>query len=181
MQRTSTRVLLTCAAIGVGGGIVAAASGYFAFVMAAIGPMFYGVTIGSHFLPSVVGLALLRRPGTGLLSGLIAGLVGSAFAPMWLPRFIGTALLIGVLLELPFLMSRYRRWNAWLFYLSAVVSGLIIAGGVFVVLGGEHFAVWVWLIAIPLYAGSPVLFVWIGRLIALRLERAGIMRTREPT
>ncbi|MDQ0892792.1 ECF transporter S component [Agromyces ramosus] len=177
MHRTSTRVILSCAAIGVGGGVVAAASGYFALFMAAVGPMFYGITIGSHFLPSVIALALLKRPGVAVLTGLIAGLVGAAFAPHWLPRFIGTGLLVGALLELPFLVTRYRRWDTWLYYVAAIAAGVVIAAGVFVVIGGEHFAWWAWAIALPLYAGSPVLFTWVGRVIAARLTRAGVARS----
>lgn len=173
---TSTRILLSCAAIGVAGGVVAGGSGYLALVLAAISPVFYGITIGVHFLPSVVAFALLRRPGTALLAGLIAGLVGAAFAPHWLPRLVGTALLVGALIELPFLVTRYKRWDAWMFYLAAIVAGVGIAAVVFVALGGEHFAAWMWAVALPLYAGSPALFTWLGRLIAKQLERAGVAR-----
>lgn len=174
MHRTSTRVLLSCAAIGVVGGIVAGASGYLAAAFAAFGPMLYGLTVGTHFLPSVVGLALLKRPGMGVLAGLIAGLVGAAFAPWWIGRYIGAGLLVGVLLELPFLITRYRRWDAWLFYAAAGFAGLVIAAAVFIGLGAEHYAWWAWAIALPLWVLSPVLFTWIGRLIAARLAKAGV-------
>ncbi len=123
VHRTSTRVLLSCAAIGVGGGLVAGASGYLAAAFAAFGPLLYGITAGTHFLPSVVALALLKRPGTAVLAGVIAGLVGAAFAPWWIGRFVGTGLLVGVLLELPFLITRYRRWDPWLFYVFGGVLG----------------------------------------------------------
>ena len=116
MHRTSTRVLLSCAAIGVGGGLIAGASGYLAAAFAAFGPLLYGLTVGVHYLPSVVALALLKRPGTAVLAGVIAGLVGTAFAPWWIWRYIGTGLLVGALIELPFLLTRYRRWDAWMFY-----------------------------------------------------------------
>ena len=174
MHRTSTRILLSCAAIGVVGGIVAGASGYLAAAFAAFGPLLYGLTVGTHFLPSVVALSLLRRPGTGVLAGVIAGLVGTAFAPWWILRYLGTGLLVGALLELPFLLTRYRRWDAWMFYASAVFSGVIIAAAVFIGLGAEYYPVWAWAIALPLWVGSPVLFTWIGRLIAARLAKAGV-------
>lgn len=174
VHRTSTRVLLSCAAIGVVGGIVAGASGYLAAAFAAFGPLLYGITAGTHFLPSVIALALLKRPGTGVLAGVIAGLVGAAFAPWWILRFLGTGLLVGALLELPFLLTRYRRWDAWLFYASAAFSGLVLAVAVFIALGAEHYAWWAWAIALPLWVASPVLFTWIGRVIAARLAKAGV-------
>ncbi|WP_168209210.1 ECF transporter S component [Agromyces intestinalis] len=176
-RRTSTSILLSCAAIGVGGGLVAGASGYLAAAFAAFGPMLYGLTAGTHFLPSVVALALLRRPGTGLLTGLIAGLVGAAFAPWWFWRYVGTGLLVGALLEIPFLIARYRRWDPWLFYVSGAFAGLVLAIGVFFALGAEHYAWWAWVIALAAWVLSPVLFIWIGRVIARALERAGVARS----
>ncbi len=129
--------------------------GYLAAAFAAFGPLLYGITVGAHFLPSVVALALLKRPGTAVLAGVIAGLVGAAFAPWWIWRFIGTGLLVGALLELPFLITRYRRWDAWLFYVSAAFSGLVLAIAVFIGLGAEHYAWWAWAIALPLWVASP--------------------------
>ena len=174
MHRTSTRVLLSCAAIGVVGGVVAGASGYLAAAFAAFGPMLYGLTVGSHFLPSVVALAVLKRPGMAVLAGLIAGLVGAAFAPWWLWRYVGAGLLVGILIEVPFLLTRYRRWDAWLYYVAAGFAGLVIAIAVFIGLGAEHYAWWAWAIALPLWVLSPVLFTWIGRVIAARLAKAGV-------
>ena len=166
MDRVSTRVILSCAAIGVGGGLFAAGAGYLAGLIAVIAPVLYGVTIGTHFLPSAVGLALLRRPGTAVLTGLIAGLVASAFAPQWLLRYLGTGLLVGVLLELPFLVTRYRKWSAWLYYLAAGGSGVVLGVAVFIALGAEYYAPVVWAIALPLYVLSPIVFTWLGRVIA---------------
>jgi len=174
VHRTSTRVLLSCAAIGVVGGVVAGASGYLAAAFAAFGPMLYGLTVGSHFLPSVVALAVLKRPGMAVLAGLIAGLVGAAFAPWWLWRYVGAGLLVGLLIEVPFLLTRYRRWDAWLYYVAAGFAGLVIAIAVFIGLGAEHYAWWAWAIALPLWVLSPVLFTWIGRVIAARLAKAGV-------
>lgn len=176
MRGTSTRILLSCAAIGVGGGLVAGGSGYLAAVFAAFGPLLYGLTVGSHFLPSVVAFALLRRPGTALLTGLIAGLVGMAFAPQWWFRYVATGLLVGVLLELPFFVTRYRRWDAWMFYLSGVIAGALIGAVVFFAQGAEHYAWWAWAISLSCWVASPPLFIWIGRLIARALERAGVAR-----
>lgn len=177
VHRTSTRFLLSCAAIGVGGGLVAGASGYLAAAFAAFGPLLYGLTIGSHFLPSVVAFALLKRPGSAVLTGLIAGLVGAALAPHWFWRYVGTGLLVGALLELPFLLTRYRVWSPWMFYLSGVGSGAVIGLAVFFAQGAEHYAWWAWVVSLACWVASPPLFIWIGRVIARALERTGVART----
>lgn len=176
MHRTSTRVLLSCAAIGVGGGIVAGASGYLAGLIAGIAPILYGITIGAHFLPSAVALALLRRPGVAVLTGFIAGLVGTLFAPLWIWRYLGTGLLVGALLELPFFLTRYRDWSAWLYYVAAAFAGVALAAGTFLLLGAEHYAPLTWVIYLALFVASPVFFTWLGRLIAVRLAKAGVAK-----
>lgn len=177
MHRTTTRVILSCAAIGVGGALVAAGSGYFAALMATVLPVFYGLTIGTHFLPSVIALALLKRPGVGILTGLIAGLVASAFAPMWFLRFVGTGLLVGALMELPFLFTRYRDWSPWLFYLAGGLSGLVIGIAIAVTFDAERFPPLVQVLYIGLFVLSPLLFTWLGRLVAKSLERTGVARS----
>lgn len=181
MKSVSTRVILSCAAIGVGGGLVAAGAGYFAGLTAVILPALYGVTVGTHFLPSVVALALLRQPGVALLTGLIAGLVGTAFAPQWFLRFVGTGLLVGALIEIPFLIARYRRWDAWLYYVAAGFAGLVLGGAVFVTFDAGRFAVGVQVLYIVLFVLSPIVFTWVGRLIAAALARAGVAREIRPS
>ncbi|QTX04302.1 ECF transporter S component [Agromyces archimandritae] len=176
MQRTTTRVILSCAAIGVGGAIVAAGSGYLAAAVAAFLPAVYGLTIGTHFLPSVIALALLKRPGVAVLTGVIAGLVASAFAPMWFLRFVGTGLLVGALMELPFLLTRYRRWSAWMYYVAAAVAGVLIGVPVAITFDADRFAPAVQVLYLAFFALSPLLFTWIGRLIAASLARTGVAR-----
>ena len=165
---------MSTAAIGVGGGLVAAGAGYFAGLMAAVLPVAYGLTVGSHFLPSIIGFSLIRKPGIAILTGLIAGLVGAAFAPQWALRYLGTGLLVGALIELPFLLSRYRKWNSWLYYVAAGVAGLVLGGAVFVTFDASRFAPVVQVVYLGLFVLSPLLFTWLGRLIAAALQRAGV-------
>jgi energy-coupling factor transport system permease protein len=169
--------MLSCAAIGVGGGLVAAGAGYLAGLVAVVLPALYGITVGSHFLPSVVALALLRRPGVAVITGVIAGLVATAFAPQWFLRYVGTGLLVGALIELPFLITRYRRWDAWLYYIAAGFAGLVLGAAVFVTFDAERFAVGVQILYLALFVLSPILFTWVGRLLATALARAGVART----
>ena len=176
MNQVSTRILLSAAAVGVAGGVLAAGAGYAAGIMAAVLPVAYGLTVGAHFLPSVIGLAVLRRPGMALLTGLIAGLVASAFAPQWILRYLGTGLLVGALIELPFLITRYKIWSGWMYYVSAGFAGLILGAGVLVALGVNYFAPLTQFIYISMFVLSPALFTWMGRLIAAALERTGVVQ-----
>ena len=176
MRNSSTRLLLTCAAIGVAGGLVFVVSGYVQGLLAATVPILYGSLIGIYFLPGVISQSLLRRGGVALLTGLFAGLVAAAFSPHWFFRYLGAGLAIGALQELPFLVSRYRYWKAWIFYLAAGVAGLVLGLGVFVAIGVSHFAGWANLVYFGLFAVSPVVVTWIGRLIADRIDQTGVAR-----
>src|SRR5690606_5311563 len=73
---TSTSLLLTCAALGVAGGLLLAPANWLSTVLLTLGMPVVSVAItGLWILPSVIALRLLRRPPGGLLVGIIAGLV----------------------------------------------------------------------------------------------------------
>ncbi|MET1051492.1 MAG: ECF transporter S component [Mycetocola sp.] len=175
-MRFSTRLLLTCAAIGVGGGLAFVVSGYAQGLLAATVPIVYGALIGIYFLPGVIAQSLLRRGGVALLTGLFAGLVAAAFSPQWFFRYLGAGLAIGFLQELPFAVNGFRYWKAWIFYLAAAIAGLIFGLGVFVGVGLDHFTGWANLIYFSLFAISPVAVTWLGRVIADRLDKTGVAR-----
>jgi energy-coupling factor transport system substrate-specific component len=177
MQRLSTRLLLTCAAIGVGGGLVFVVSGYVGGTISATAPVLYGLIIGVYFLPGVVAQALLRRGGVALMTGLTAGLVSAAFSPQWFFRYFGTGLAIGLLQEIPFAVSRYRVWRSWVFYLAAGIAGIVFAASVLVVLGIDHFTPVAQAVYIALFVLSPIAFTAAGRGVATALARAGVGRS----
>jgi energy-coupling factor transport system substrate-specific component len=176
MRNSSTRLLLTCAAIGVGGGLVFVASGYVQGLIAATLPILYGLLIGVYFLPGVIAQSLLRRGGVALLTGIFAGLVAAAFSPQWFFRYLGAGLAIGALQELPFLITRYRYWKAWVFYLAAAIAGLVFGIGVFVVIGLSTFPAWANVVYFALFVVSPVLATWLSRILADRLDKTGVAR-----
>jgi hypothetical protein len=122
-SRLSTSVLLTCAAIGVAAGVLQAGAGAISAPVSAAAPILYGLILGVHVLPGVIAQELLRAPWVALITHLIAALVASAVVPVWIGRYVGTALLIGGLQELIAAASRYRRWEPWRFFLSAVIIG----------------------------------------------------------
>lgn len=176
MTSMNTRLLLTCAAIGVGGGLVFAVTGYLHVVVLATIPVVYGVLIGVYFFPGVVAQSLLRRPGVAVVTGVIAGLTASAFNPTNVWRHIGTGLLIGLLQELPFALSRYRYWKAWVFYLAAAIAGVVFGGVVLIALGVDHFAPVAEIVSIAVWVLTPLLVTWLARLVAAGIDRTGAAR-----
>lgn len=172
----STRLLLTCAAIGVAGGLVFGVVGYLHPVVLLTAPLLYGALIGVYFFPGVVAQSLLRRGGVALLTGTIAGLAASALDPVNLWRHLGVGLLIGALQELPFALSRYRYWKGWIFVLAAVVAGIVMGAFVLVIFGADRFAPTAETVYIALFVLSPLLVTWLARLVARGIDSTGAAR-----
>ena len=141
-SRLSTSVLLTCAAIGVATGALSAGAGAISGPVSATVPIIYGLVLGVHVLPGVIAQELLRRPWVALITHLVAALVASAVVPLWIGRYIGTALLIGALQEGIAALGRYRHWEAWRFFVSAIVVGALIAVPIWFAADVSRFPVW---------------------------------------
>ena len=172
---TSTRFLMTCAVLGVAGGLLSIGLNWASIGFATAGVIFFGVTVGVWVLPSIVGLALLQRPGTGALVAVLAGLVNAPFTPFGFAQ-LPTVAMMAVLVELPFLVTLYRVWKPWLFYVG---YGILLTA----------FAT-LWFVAVDAVMASPAVlaglylataaaslfFVWLALLLTTRLRRAGVGR-----
>jgi energy-coupling factor transport system permease protein len=168
MSRVTTAYLLTCAAIGVAGGILLWGATALSTALFAVVPFISVALAGFWLLPAVVALRLLERPLSGLLVGLISGLVvfPYLFTNLWWALFA----------ELPFLLAFYRSWRTWQYYAGAVFVGLL-----YPVLAAVSFNLWtmpVWS-AVGFFAltvASCVIGTWLGIVIADQLKRAGVAR-----
>lgn len=175
MKNISTRLLMSCAAIGVAGGVLFAVNAWLGGTVANLVPVAYGATIGVYFIPGALAQALFRRPWVGLLTSAVSGLVA---VPLQAIGFgaLAIALVIGLLQELPFLVTRYRRWRWWLFAAGGLFSGLITTGGAFRLLGAEDFGPIGVTVLVAAFLLSPLAGTLLGVALAAPLERAGIGR-----
>lgn len=170
----STRVLLICAATGVATGLVSAGAGYISVFVSGAAPVLYGLVLGSHVLPGIVAQALLRMPGVALLTHVLAALVSSAFAPAWVLRYLGTALLIGGVQEGISALGRYRSWATWRYLVSAVVVGVILAVPIGLAADVDRFAPWAFALYVTMFVVGPVVWTLIGLQIGSALRRSGV-------
>lgn len=176
--RLATSVLLTCAAIGVAAGILQAIAGVTSGFIVAFAPIVYGLVLGVHVLPGVIAQELLRAPWVALITHLVAALVASAVTPVWIGRYVGTAILIGGLQELIAAASRYRRWEPWRFFLSAAIIGIVIAAVIWFAADIARFPLWGQIVYVALFVLGPVLWTAVGLAIGRALRRAGVPRRR---
>ncbi|WP_101847572.1 ECF transporter S component [Zhihengliuella sp. ISTPL4] len=180
MARTSvlsTRVLLICAAIGVATGILGGIAGWVTPLLLASPLLFlYGLVLGSHVLPGIIAQEVLRLPFVALITHVFAALIASAFNPAWSLRFIGTALLFGLIQEGVAALTRYRSWGAWRFFVSALLIGVVVAVAVFFAANLAVLPLWAQLLYLTISVLGPVAWTAVGLAIGSSLRKAGVAR-----
>lgn len=175
--RLSTSVLLTCAAIGVATGALQAGAGALSGFVVTGAPILYGLVLGVHVLPGVVAQGLLRRPWVALITHFVAALVASAVVPPWAGRYLGTALLIGGLQEGIAALTRYRRWEPWRFFVSAVIVGAVLGGVIWLTADVGKFPPWGQIVYLGLFVLGPCLWTAVGIAVSEALRRTGVARS----
>ncbi|MBS0022965.1 ECF transporter S component [Microbacterium paraoxydans] len=180
MARTpvlTTRVLLICAAIGVATGLLGGIAGWVTPVLLASPLLFlYGLVLGSHVLPGIIAQEVLRLPFVALVTHVFAALIASAFNPAWALRFLGTALLFGLIQEGVAALTRYRAWGAWRFFVSAAVIGVIVAVVVFFAAHLSVMPLWAQVLYLAISVLGPVAWTAVGLAVGASLRRAGVAR-----
>ncbi|MGO2660700.1 ECF transporter S component [Mycetocola reblochoni] len=167
----ATRVLLSCAAIGVAAGVVLAPFTVWGTLMSTTVPLAYMALTGVWLLGPIVALDLLRLPGTALMTCVVVGLIQMPFGGA---GSIVTMVMIGAAVELPFLLTRYRVWAWWLFSLTTAVFLALYAWAVFGYFSMSatapvvQFAFW----ALAILSGQAA--AALGLVVSARLRRAGV-------
>ncbi|MFT4259400.1 ECF transporter S component [Microbacterium sp.] len=174
-RRFPTTMLLTCAAIGVAGGIVLAPAGWLSNFLFATVPFISVAPAGLWLVPGVIAARLLQRPGAAMLVGLISGLVASPFSSTGFGMVL-TTLWWAFFAELPFLLVLWRRWSTWQHYAGAAVCAIIypIAAWYSFNLGTLPLGLQITFFAITML--SCLAGAGLGVLIADRLRTAGVGR-----
>ncbi|KRB37115.1 ECF transporter S component [Microbacterium sp. Root180] len=168
MSRVATSYLLTCAAIGVAGGVLLWAAGWLSTVLFATVPFASVALAGLWLLPATVALRLLERPLAGILVGVISGLV--AFP------FFGAAVWWALFAEIPFLLAIYRSWRTWQYYAGAVFVGIVYPIAAAVSFNLWSMPAWAVVAFFALTIVGCLVGVGLGILIADQLRRAGVAR-----
>ncbi|MEY8656740.1 ECF transporter S component [Brachybacterium paraconglomeratum] len=99
-----------------------------AIAMGPAGDLAQHLVFGSWLLVAPVAIAILRRPGVGILAEMLAAVIEVVFlgSPVG-PLLLLSAALQGIGSELPFALTRYRRFGWGVF----AASGALGAGLVF--------------------------------------------------
>jgi energy-coupling factor transport system substrate-specific component len=178
MKTLTTRYLMACAAIGAATGVLLIPAFFVSFAISAAVPLAYAAMAGVWFLGPVVALAVLRRPGAAVLTMFLAGIINVA-TPAG-PSAILTDLMVGVALELGFLVTLYRIWRPRLFFLTGALFQVYYAISAYAYFNIDDMTTVAQVSFFVLLFGSTTVFIQIGLVIAKRLIAAGVGRGVAP-
>lgn len=148
---------------------------YLGAILLAVAPYAYGVVTGAYLVPGVIAQSLLRRPGIALVTATLCGIATAPFIPNGF-SYIGAFALIGALQEVPFLIARYRRWDAWIHLVTAAAAGIATGVVVFVLLGTERAQPVVQIVEPLSFLLGFLVFTALGLAVARGVERTGVTR-----
>lgn len=100
-----------------------------AVLMGPAGDLAQHVLLGGWLLVAPIAIAIIRRPGVGILAEVIASVVEVVFlgSPVG-PLLVVAALLQGLGSEIPFALGRYRRFGWGRFAASGLLGATLVFG-----------------------------------------------------
>ncbi|MGO1172880.1 MAG: ECF transporter S component [Actinomycetaceae bacterium] len=96
-------------------------------LMGPAGDLSEHVLAGAWLMVAPIAVAIVRRPGSGVLAEVLAAVIEFAFlgSPVG-PLLVVAALLQGIGSEVPFLLTRYRRFGWEVFALSGLLGATLV-------------------------------------------------------
>jgi energy-coupling factor transport system permease protein len=172
----STRDLLVVAAIGAALGVALIPVTYLGLtLMATLGPFLYALSTSLSRVPSVMTMYVVRRPGAAVLGALVAGLVQVPFTPTGWVILVAFAF-SGAACELPFLLTRYRRFGLPTLMISGAVAALLGLALQYVPFGYGNLALLVQLaLILTAAAGGALITGGLAKLLADALAKTGVL------
>ncbi|BBI34311.1 ECF transporter S component [Cohnella abietis] len=110
-RRWKTKDILVAGMIAVVFAFVQIGATYaFMAMSSSVGPAYARLLNGFWFMSGFMALSIIRKPGIGFVAQAIAGLVMTPLTPFGIMILVGT-LLNGLLIEMVFFLTRYKRYT----------------------------------------------------------------------
>lgn len=172
----STRDLLIVAAIGVGLGLALIPVIYAGFALrAALGPLATVLYTGLFFLPGLMSLYVVQRPGASIINGLFMALVWIPLTPFGLAVVMPT-LVARIGSEVPFLFTRYRSFRLPVLLAGGALAGILALALIYVPFGYLNLAPVLQVILIVGHAiGGALLGGLLAKLLSEAVAKTGVL------
>lgn len=171
-----TRDILVLAILSLVFGLVMIlVSGLYGLLSIAFSHALAGAIFASLFLiPGLATPYILRRPGAAFLGQVLVGFVQLSFDPGgWTSLTI--YIVLGILYELPFLVTRYRNYHLLTLISGGIISNLLVLTIVGLVAGGFNIAPSIIIIAYILVFVSGTIGPLLAKLLADTIVKAGVL------
>ncbi|MEM7114896.1 MAG: ECF transporter S component [Chloroflexota bacterium] len=175
LRTWTTRDILITAVLGIVLGLLATVVDYaYTTAGAALGPIASRTLIGIMLFTALFIPFVVRRPLAALIGMLIIGLVQIPFSPNGIFSLV-VALMYGILVEVAFAITRYRRYDLLMLVVTAIVIGLIMVGISYVPNGLHQLAIGVQIGILVGVAAVSALGGWLVPMAANALAQAGAL------
>ena len=132
IENWETRDLLVVAALGIVPGLALLPVVYAGFMIrAALGPLGTVLNSGLFYLPGLMALYVVRKPGASVLNGIFVGLVWIPLTPFGLAVTVPT-IVARIGSEIPFLLTKYRRYDRTMMLVGGASGGLLALGAIYI-------------------------------------------------
>lgn len=121
------RSLAVAAGIGVVSALLLIPVSAYAVTIAPDAPLLYAPIVGLWALPVLTSMLALRRPGVGMVTALVAGVLNLPLGAYG-ARALLSVVAVALILELAVGAAGYRRWRKSYFAIVLAVAVLLLAG-----------------------------------------------------
>ncbi|MEM7331390.1 MAG: ECF transporter S component [Chloroflexota bacterium] len=136
--------------------------------------LFAPLAYGLWAIPAILVMYIVRRPGAAILTLFLAGIVQIPFNPYgWL--IVVTQLLTGVICELTFTVTRYRRFTLPILMISGVVMALFTHMSTYAAYGLANLSVSLQILMVLFAVASGVFAGWLAKTIGDAIAQTGVL------
>jgi energy-coupling factor transport system substrate-specific component len=134
---------------------------------------FYGI----YFMAGAFGVFIMRKPGAGIISEMLAAIIECLLGNYFGPIIILSGLIQGIGIELLIAFFRYKNFSYPTMIGASVICSVLTLGYNLVVSGYNQIAVPVLLLMLSVRIVSAIIFTGIlTKFICERLAKAGVLR-----
>ncbi len=141
-----------------------------------LGAFKYEVFYGIWFMAAAMTTYIIRKPGVGVIAELMAAVIEVLMGNMFGPIVIVTGLVQGLGCELPFFLTKYKRFDAKIMYASAI--SVTVFSVIYTMIRGHFAALSIGIIIAQIVVRliSALIFTgFINKQIADKMNEAGVL------
>lgn len=175
LKSWTTRDLLVTAVIAVVFGLLTIGVNYMAAMLMAVNPALISIMSGYYYIPMIMAMYIIRRPGAIVVAITIAQLVSIAFNPFgWMEAVV--SIFIALFYEIPFFLTQYRNFRLYILMASGAVAGLLSFVTMFAFGGLNLLAPWLqWTSFVLFILSGMLLGGWLAKALVDAIAKTGVL------